>query len=123
MEGEGIHNLCCICLDTLDKGETVKLRAKGADTINKASTERGTPSITVSEDQTVHIDCRKKYFNTKPNRTSGKQKRSPEKPVLRSQTPDFSFPENSLFCGTKFYFDKEKNDSEEVYKYEPSIFK
>ncbi|XP_076055747.1 uncharacterized protein LOC143033942 isoform X2 [Oratosquilla oratoria] len=57
MEEEVVNNPCGICSNTLDEGETVKLRAKGADTINKASTERGTPSITVSEGQTVHIDC------------------------------------------------------------------
>ena len=78
MKEEVVHNPCGICSNTLDEGETVKLRAKGADTINKASTEHGPPSITVSEGQMVHIDCRKKHVNTKPNRISGKQKKRPE---------------------------------------------
>jgi len=108
-----VHNPCSICSNTLD-GETVKLRAKGADTINKASTERGTTSITVSEGQTVHIDCRKKHVNTKPNRISGKQKKRPEKPALRSHTPDFCFKENCFFCGTNIYLDT-NHDSEAVY--------
>jgi len=55
MKEEVVHNPCGICSNTLDEGETVKLRAKGAYTINKASSERGTPSITVSEGQTVHL--------------------------------------------------------------------
>ena len=96
-------NLCVICSNTLEEGETVKLRSKGAYTINKASTERGTPSITVAEGQTVHIDCRKKHVNTKPNRTPLKRK-CPEKHALRSQT-DFSFKDKCFLCGTNIYFD------------------
>jgi len=110
MEEEVVHNPCGICSNTLDEGETVKLRAKGAYTINKASSERGTPSITMSEGQTVHIDCRKKHVNTKPNRISGKQEK---RPASFSDTR-LLFYRVLLFCGTKIYLDT-KHDSEAVY--------
>ena len=76
MEEEVVNNPYGICSKTLNEGETVKLKAKGANTINKASTERETTSIIVSEGQTVHVDCRKKHVNTKPNRIPGKQKKT-----------------------------------------------
>jgi predicted nucleic acid-binding Zn ribbon protein len=99
-----MHTVCTICSNKLDEGETVKLRA---------SIERGTPSIVVSEGQTVHVDCRKKHINTKPNRVPGKKKRISE-PALRSQEPDFCFKDNCFFCGKEIALDT-KHDSEDVY--------
>ena len=117
-----MHDPCGICSNTLDEGETVKLRAKGADTINKASTERGTPSITVSEGQTVHIDCRKKHVNTKPNRIPGKQNKCPEKPALRSQTSDFCFSKNCFFVAQKSIW-TQSIIQKKCIQYAPSTFK
>ena len=94
--GETFHTLCAICSESLDDGKTVRLGVKGAESVNKASTNRGS-SIRVSVKQVVHVDCRKKHINTKPNRTVKRKSTCssdiPEKPTLRSQELKFCFNE------------------------------
>ena len=68
-----IHNVCCVCLQTmdvcalcgnrLDSGEkTVVPHQRGRDTINRASQERG-DSVYLHEGRAMHEQCRCLYTN------------------------------------------------------------
>jgi len=70
----------------------------------------------------VHIDCRKKHVTTKPNRISGKQKKRPEKPALRSQTPVFCFTENCFFVVQNSIWTQSMIQKKCI-QYAPSTFK
>lgn len=92
---------CVLCKQTLGDGTpTVKLREKGCNGINAASTSRG-DSITTSPGQEVHVICRKKYCNPNVIKSvvSSPTENNVTLPKLRSGAETFSFRDNCLFCG------------------------
>ena len=93
-------DLCVICKQTINDGDTVTLRAKGAESINNASKQRG-DSIEARPGLVVHKACRLDYTNSKnielclrkceDNATEPKRS-------LRSETT-FKFQTDCIFCG------------------------
>ena len=72
---------CVLCNESLsDWKPTVKLRAKGSESINKASLSRGS-DIETHEGQTVHQECRRVFIN--PNSIAASMK----KPTAETQDP------------------------------------
>jgi hypothetical protein len=45
--------------------ETIRITQKGADGVNRASVQRGTPTVLVSAGQVIHVNCRKKHIDQK----------------------------------------------------------
>ena len=93
--------ICMICKEKVEnKDASVYLRAKGSQTINEASCQRG-DSLHTSPGDLVHQECRRKYCN--PNvikRDINKVHVSSNvSRLLRSMEPPFLFSENCLFCG------------------------
>ena len=96
------QELCPICEGELDEGgEISQIRQKGADGINKASSQRG-DAIVVTVGTKVHIKCRREY--TKQQNIlvhlskKGASPNSPKKTRKRSAGP-FISKTDCLFCG------------------------
>ena len=86
--------------DVEESGETVALRQKGADSINKASKLRG-GEIEAKHGLVVHKSCRLEYTNTKSidlfERKDGEFAAAPKR-LLSSETT-FDFQTDCVFCG------------------------
>ena len=92
-----MSGLCPICQKDLAVGETVKLRDKGASSINDAARLRN-DSIIVSSQQQVHVKCRKDYTNSKSLACIGTPIQKTKERQLRSEQT-FKFSDHCIFCG------------------------
>ena len=94
-------DVCIICKESIEEGgETVTLREKGAESINKASKQRG-DKIVAKTGLTVHKACR--LDKTNSNRIEYFLRKSGEaaiepKCLLRSEIR-FNFQTDCIFCG------------------------
>ena len=92
---------CILCNNDVEaSGETVALRQKGADSINKASKLRG-DEIEAKPGLVVHKSCRLEYTNTKSidlfKRKEGESAAAPKRLLLSETT--FDFQTDCVFCG------------------------
>jgi len=93
---------CPFCGKELD-GETVVITEKGADGINRASTERGDGIVVVAGTE-VHKRCRVNYINKKQIDLSKKAKLHPPPPVKRSarvSIGSYNSKTHCLFCSNE----------------------
>lgn len=107
---ENVVIKCVLCDKKLSIEQTVTLRSKGSQGINKASEARGS-DIRTQEGQTVHSKCRKIWCN--PNNIDAFKRvklvaSTSNEPVLRSQVGKFQFNKHCLFCGQEAKFDGKK---------------
>lgn len=115
---------CVFCKESCDNGqETVILREKGSESINRASEQQGS-TIRTQKGQRVHTECRRVF--THPHTIA----RAQEKPtedlsspcVLRSETPTFRFGEDCLFCGKPAPYNEKKRGGMDVYPVRSTSF-
>ena len=102
---------CVLCGQALESGgKTVVPTARGRDTINKASEERG-DTVFVSEGQSVHEDCRRNYTNKYNIQSYLRKKRNATDSAacitqsLQSQKQCFDFEKCCLFCSQEAQID------------------
>ena len=111
---------CAICGDTLEDGrETFMVTEKGIAGLNRASVARGTPQITISVGQRLHVGCRRTYTDARNIDATLAKKRKllndrPDSSSLRSQEPEFNFKDHCFLCGTKIE-SRGKGDDDSVY--------
>lgn len=111
---ENIVLKCVLCDKNLSDEQTVTLRSKGSEGINKASEYRES-DIRTQEGQSVHSRCRKTWCNT--NNIEAFKRAKPadttctstsNELVLRSQVETFQINKHCLFCGQEAKFDSRK---------------
>ena len=93
---------CVICDEPLNNGEeTVCIRFKGSESINKASCQRKNHIYTVPG-QSIHKECRLVYCNSNKIAQAGRHDlqdtQGTQSRQLRSAGRDFTFNEACLFC-------------------------
>ena len=97
----GIQGDCPLCKNSLEIGEIVEIREKGATGINHASIERG-DDIKVTAGSNVHKKCRMDYVNKKDIERFKKiqsKTHAPLKRVTRYAHISYDNKTNCLFCG------------------------
>lgn len=104
---------CCICDKPISEGEeTVTLRSKGSEGVNRASIERGSDLRTVAGDE-VHVECRRIFC--KPDSIAHDKASTSETletgPGLRS-AKKFNFQEHCLYCGQPAQIDKKRKETD-----------
>ena len=115
-----------ICDEPLNNGkETVCIRFKGSESINKASRQRKDHHIHTVPGQSVHKDCRLVYCNSNKIAQAGRHDlqdtQSTRGRQVRSTGRDFSFNEACLFCGTVVSFSSRKVEGESYHATMKSI--
>ena len=99
---------CAICKAVLrtEDTDTVVLRKRGADGVNKASKDRNS-DINVNIGDTVHQLCRREHIkeqNIKKCKTLMRE--SPHKvPSLRSKSQQFDYQTKCFLCGEPAKYD------------------
>ena len=92
--------LCILCNKYVGVGEVVTLRQKGADSINKASKERG-DELEANPGSNEHKSCWLEYTNAKSIKLFQKRKgeaATEQRRLLRSDST-FDFRTDCAFCG------------------------
>ena len=96
------QQICPLCSNEVeDDGERVVIGAKGAEGINKASTERGVSTV-VTAGAVVHKRCRMNYINKKQidlHKKATSVHRSPAKTGTRLSTGSYDSTTHCFFCG------------------------
>jgi hypothetical protein len=108
------HGKCPICKEVLGD-DTVRIRGKGANGINRASELKGS-TVVVSAGDEVHVSCRKVYTNPRAiERESSQSKNTPVTgKSLRSSTRPFNSKQDCFFCGIEINFHRAGNDAKVV---------
>ena len=116
---------CVFCKKSLEDGrDTVILREKGSESINKASEQQGS-SLKTHKGQRVHTECRRIF--THPQTIAKAQEKSvqqdqPSPSVLRSETLTFRFDKHCLFCGEPATYNEKKRDGMDVFPVRTAAF-
>ena len=106
---------CPLCQRDLDCEETVVVREKGAEGINRASIERGV-DIRVESGTSVHKTCRVHHINKKDIASSKKDRTDSAQSVKRSARVSlgpYDSKTHCFFCGTEVKkIDQKRNRAE-----------
>ena len=106
---------CPLCQRDLDCEETVVVREKGAEGINRASIERGV-DIRVESGTSVHKTCRVNHINKKDIASSKKDRTDSAQSVKRSARVSlgpYDSKTHCFFCGTEVKkIDQKRNRAE-----------
>lgn len=110
---------CPLCQRELDCEETVVVREKGAEGINRASIERGV-DVRVQAGNSVHKTCRVNHINKKDILISSKKDQTDSaQSVKRSARVSLGLHDSKthcFFCGTEAQkIDAKRNSEERVY--------